>query len=121
MAKVRKVAPRIRINRNKLTVDFDTVSAILSNRLQVLSSFAQQVIRPVTQAELRHQALLAESQALQTVYHYQLMLHQLWERTTISQEARLEAVQTWINNAEHTGIAALEKFAQRLKGYSIIS
>ena len=121
MAKVRKVAPRIRINRKKLTVDFDTVSAILSNRLQVLSNFAQQVIRPVTKAELRHQALLAESQALQTVYHYQLMLHQLWERTTLSQEARLEAVQTWINNAEHTGIAALEKFAQRLKGYSIIS
>ncbi len=119
MAKVRKVAPRIRINPDKLTVDFDTVTAVLGNRLQVLSNFAQQVIKPVTKSELRHQAVLAESQALQTVYLYQQRLHQLWERTTQSQEARLEAVQEWISNAEKTGIAALEQFAHRLRGYSV--
>ncbi len=119
MAKVRKLAPRIRINPHKLTVDFDTVTAVLGNRLQVLSNFAQQVIKPVTKAELRHQAVLAESQALQTVYQFQQRLLQLWERTTISQEARLEAVQEWISSAEKTGIAALEQFAQRLKGYSV--
>ena len=119
MAKVRKIAPRIRINPNKLTVDFDTVTAVLGNRLQVLSNFAQQVIKPVTKSELRHQAVLAESQALQTVYLYQQRLHQLWERTTQSQEARLEAVQEWISNAEKTGIAALEQFAHRLRGYSV--
>lgn len=119
MAKVRKVAPRILINPNKLTVDFDTVTAVLGNRLQVLSNFAQQVIKPVTKSELRHQAVLAESQALQTVYLYQQRLHQLWERTTQSQEARLEAVQEWISNAEKTGIAALEQFAHRLRGYSV--
>lgn len=119
MAKVRKVAPRIRINPHKLTVDFDTVTAVLGNRLQVLSNFARQVIKPVTKAELRHQSVLAESQTLQTVYLYQQRLHQLWERTTTSQEARLEAVQEWISNAEKTGIAALEQFAQRLRGYSV--
>jgi stearoyl-CoA desaturase (delta-9 desaturase) len=120
MAKVRKLAPRLRINSQKRTVDFDTVTAVLGNRLQVLSHFAQQVIKPVTKAELRHQAVLAESQALQTVYLYQQRLHQLWERTAISQEARLEAVQEWISNAEKTGIAALEQFAQRLRGYSLV-
>lgn len=119
MAKVRKVAPRIRINPDKLTVDFDTVTAVLGNRLQVLSNFAQQVIKPVTKSELRHQAVLAESQALQTVYLYQQRLHQLWERTTQSQDSRLEAVQEWISNAEKTGIAALEQFAHRLRGYSV--
>ncbi|EIJ36420.1 DesA family fatty acid desaturase [Thiothrix nivea] len=119
MAKVRKVAPRLRVNPNKLTVDFDTVTAVLGNRLQVLSNFAQQVIKPVTKAELRHQAILAESQALQTVYQFQQRLHQLWERTTASQEARLEAVQEWINAAEKTGVAALEQFAHRLRGYSV--
>lgn len=119
MAKVRKVAPRIRINPHKLTVDFDTVAAVLGNRLQVLSNFAQQVIKPVTKAELRHQAVLAESQALQTVYQFQQRLLQLWERTAASQEARLEAVQEWINSAEKTGVAALEQFAHRLRGYSV--
>ena len=121
MAKVRKLAPRLRINPQKLTVDVDTVTAVLGNRLQVLSNFAQQVVKPVTKAELRHQAILAESQALQTVYLYQQRLHQLWERTTVSQEARLEAVQEWISNAEKTGVAALEQFAQRLRGYSLVT
>lgn len=119
MAKVRKVAPRIRINPHKLTVDFDTVAAVLGNRLQVLSNFAQQVIKPVTKAELRHQAVLAESQTLQTVYQFQQRLLQLWERTAASQEARLEAVQEWINSAEKTGVKALEQFAHRLRGYSV--
>lgn len=119
LAKVRKLAPRIRINPHKLVADVDTVTAVLGNRLQVLSNFAQQVIKPVTKAELRHQAILAESHALQTVFQFQQQLHQLWERTTASQEARLEAVQAWINAAEHTGIAALEQFAHRLRGYSV--
>jgi stearoyl-CoA desaturase (delta-9 desaturase) len=79
------------------------------------------VIKPVTKSELRHQSVLAESQVLQTVYLYQQRLYQLWERTTISQEARLEAVQEWINNAEKTGITALEQFAQRLRGYSVVA
>lgn len=120
MAKVRKLAPRLRVNRHKATVDLDTVAAVLGNRLQVLSHFAQQVIKPVTKAELRHQTVLAESQALQTVYYFQQQLYALWERTAASQEARLEAVQTWISAAEQTGIAALEQFAQRLRGYSMV-
>ncbi|HRJ53865.1 MAG TPA: fatty acid desaturase [Candidatus Thiothrix moscowensis] len=120
MAKVRKLAPRLRINPNKQVADSDTVSAILGNRLQVLSNFARQVIKPVTKAELRHQVILAESQTIQTVYQFQQRLYQLWERTTISQEARLEAIQEWISAAEQTGISALEKFAHRLRGYSVI-
>lgn len=119
MAKVRKVAPRIRIRRDKPAVDVDTVTAVLGNRLQVLSNFMSQVVKPVTREELRRQGILAESQALQTVYQYQQRLHELWERTALSQEARLEAVQDWISNAEKTGVKALEEFAQRLRGYSV--
>lgn len=119
MAEIRKVTPRIHVNPRKLTVDVDTVSAVLGNRVQVISNFMRQVVRPVMKAELRQQNLLAESQALQTVYQYQQRLHQLLERRSLSQEARLEAVQEWINNAEKTGIKALEKFAHRLRGYSV--
>ena len=149
MAKVRKVAPRIRVRREKRTVDLDTVTAVLGNRLQVLSNFARQVVRPVTKAELCHskascrkqyrmarkllsspakldsaarerlQRILQESQALEVVYQYQQRLSQMWERTAASQEARLDALQEWIRQAEATGIEALESFAHQLRGYTV--
>jgi len=150
LAKVRKVAPRLKIDRNKAQVDVETVTAVLGNRVQVLSHFASQVVKPTIKTELsqspqacrekarlakrllldsphldhaarqRLQQILAESHVLETVYTYQQRLQQLWERTALSQEARLEAVQEWIVNAEKTGITALEEFAQRLRGYSVV-
>ena len=149
MAKVRKVAPRIRVVPEKMTVDLDTVTAVLGNRLQVLSNFARQVVRPVLKSELCHsesscrkkyrtarkllsnpavldsaareklQRILQESQALATVYQYQQRLGQLWERTAASQEARLESLQEWIRQAEATGVDALEHFAHQLRGYTV--
>lgn len=149
MAKVRKVAPKIRVIPEKMTVDLDTVSAVLGNRLQVLSNFARQVVRPVLKAELcdsesacrkkyraarkllanqavldaaareKLQRILQESQALATVYQYQQRLSQMWERTAASQEVRLESLQEWIRQAEATGVDALERFAHQLRGYTV--
>lgn len=149
LAKVMKVAPRIKVDLSKQVVDLDTVKAVLGNRIQVLSNFARQVTKPVIKTELCNSAeacreksrqarkllnstqqldtsaratlqkLFDESQALETVYHYQQRLQELWERSSITQEARMEAVQEWITNAEKTGITALEQFAQRLRGYSV--
>jgi stearoyl-CoA desaturase (delta-9 desaturase) len=76
--------------------------------------------KPLDQGTSAHlQQLLADKQALQAVYQCQQRLLQLWERTTHSQEARLEAVQDWINQAENAGVVALAQFAQRLRGYSL--
>ncbi len=149
MAKVRKVAPKIKVIPEKMTVDLDTVTAVLGNRLQVLSNYARQVVRPVLKDELCHsesacrkkyraarkllsnpsaldsaareklQRILQESQALATVYQYQQRLGQLWERTAASQEARLESLQEWIRQAEATGVEALEHFAHQLRGYTV--
>lgn len=149
MAKVKNVAPRLKVNPAKQVVDLETVSAVLGNRLQVLANFSRQVTKPVLNAELSQdkqtcrqqkrlmqrllsqakpldqgssaylQQLLAGNPALETVYQFQQRLLQLWERTASSQEARLEAVQDWITHAEKTGVLALEQFAQRLRGYSL--
>lgn len=149
MAKVRNVAPRLKINPSKQVVDSETVSAVLGNRIQVLSNFSRQVTKPVLTKELCQtkqacrqnrrlaqrllsqsklldqtatanlEQLLAANPVLATVYQSQQRLLQLWERTTASQEARLEAVQEWINSAEKTGIVALAQFAQSLRGYSL--
>ena len=148
-AKVLKVAPRIKIDKAKQVVDLETMSAVFGNRIQVLSNFARQVTKPVVKAELCHSAkscrkksrhaqrllnssqvldtagranlqkILEESQVLETVYQYQQRLHELWESRAATQEAKLAAVQDWIHNAEQTGIAALEQFAGRLRGYSV--
>ena len=147
LAKVNKVAPRLRVNREKLSVDLETMSAVLGNRLQVMSNFGKQVVNPVLKAELtafdradqtliqrvlngavelevdakEHLvALLDKSPSLQSVYNAQQQLHELWGRTTSNQQARLESVQKWVHDAEATGIQSLQDFAQRLRGYSMV-
>lgn len=52
LAKVKKLAPRIRVDRDKTVVDMDTVRAVLGNRMQVLSQYARKVVKPVTRSEL---------------------------------------------------------------------
>jgi len=147
LAKVNKVAPRLRVNRKKLSVDLETMSAVLGNRLQVMSNFGKQVVNPVLKAELtafdradqtliqrvlngaveleadakeRLVSLLEASPSLQSVYNAQQELHELWGRTTSNQQARLESVQKWVHDAEATGIQSLQEFAKRLRGYSMV-
>ena len=52
LARVKKVAPEPVINPGKLTVDMETVRAILVNRFHVLSHYAKEVVVPVLRDEL---------------------------------------------------------------------
>ncbi len=70
-------------------------------------------------ARRRLEQVLAQSQKLQTVYQFREALHDLWERSSPSQEALLAALQEWCQQAEATGIQALESFARKLRGYSL--
>jgi len=70
-------------------------------------------------ARRRLERLLDESQALTTVHQFQERLQQLWNRTAASQEARIEALQEWIKQAEASGVDALQKFAHNLRGYTL--
>jgi stearoyl-CoA desaturase (delta-9 desaturase) len=63
--------------------------------------------------------VLAESQTLTTVYQFRERLRDLWERTAPSQEALLKSLQDWCQQAEATGIHALETFSRRLRGYTL--
>ncbi len=67
----------------------------------------------------RLEQILAQSQSLATVYQYRERLRELWERTTPSQDALLKSLQDWCQQAEATGIQALERFARNLRGYSL--
>jgi stearoyl-CoA desaturase (delta-9 desaturase) len=65
------------------------------------------------------QRVLERSSSLRTVYQFRQQLQALWERTASNQEHLLHGLQEWCQQAEATGIKALQEFAQTLKGYSI--
>ena len=65
------------------------------------------------------QALLEQSQALETVYQYRQRLREIWEKTASSQENLLQSLQEWVRQAESSGVKALEEFAHTLRGYSL--
>ena len=56
---------------------------------------------------------------LRTVYQYRERLQGIWSRSAASHDHLLMALQEWCQQAEATGVKALQDFAHRLKGYSI--
>jgi stearoyl-CoA desaturase (delta-9 desaturase) len=70
-------------------------------------------------AKQRLEQVLAQSQKLQTVYQFRERLRDLWERSAPSQDALLKSLQEWCQQAEETGIQALQNFARNLRGYSL--
>jgi stearoyl-CoA desaturase (delta-9 desaturase) len=52
LATVRRVAPMPQFAASKTSVDLDTLKAVIANRMHVLAQYAQDVIRPVSRAEL---------------------------------------------------------------------
>lgn len=65
-------------------------------------------------------AWIAARPKLSTVYEYRQRLREVYERAGVSSEAKLEALREWCREAEASGIAALEEFAARLKGYALV-
>ncbi|MCH7696431.1 MAG: transposase [Proteobacteria bacterium] len=70
-------------------------------------------------ARRRLEELFAQSDTLQVVYEFRQRLQALWLEKTASQESLLAALQEWCNQAEATGIKALEEFSQSLRGYTL--
>lgn len=53
LAKVKKLAPTPMFNNDKPLIDYDTVSAVITNRLHVMSDYAHEVIGDVYKDEMR--------------------------------------------------------------------
>ncbi len=62
--------------------------------------------------------LISKHFSLGLVYHYRLKLQAIWGRTTTSQRELLEALQDWRQQAEATGVAALQSFSAKLVTFS---
>ncbi len=54
LAQVRRIAPKVRIARDKQVVDLETLRAVVRDRYHVLTLYGRKVIRPVVRAERRN-------------------------------------------------------------------
>jgi stearoyl-CoA desaturase (delta-9 desaturase) len=70
-------------------------------------------------ARVRLEQILARFSDLKTVYQYRQQLQSVWTRKAASQEVVRKALQEWCQQAEETGITALQDFSRRLRGYSL--
>jgi stearoyl-CoA desaturase (delta-9 desaturase) len=143
LAHIKRVAPRLTVIPGKPLADMDTLRAVVMSRMHVFARYTKEVLTPVSRAELcrdaahyrrllaregsrldavaraKLESLLAQSQTLTTVYQFRERLQAIWARSTASQEVLLGNLQDWCRAAEATGIQALERFAQNLKGFSL--
>ncbi len=150
LARVRKIAPQLLVDAQKNDIDLDTVKAIISNRLHVMSRYTRQVVsrvyreerlksseagkrilrngkRLITRSEAimdevsqqKLETLLQHNASMQVIYEFSQRLQALWNEKTASHEKILQSLRQWCEDAEATGIEALEDFAQTLSSYSL--
>jgi stearoyl-CoA desaturase (delta-9 desaturase) len=147
LARVGNLAPTPNIVRDRPSIDADTVRALFTNRMHVLRDYRRCVIKPVfreltkqestavlahcsPQLLVRHPQLLDERsrqqvrevldryEILRTVVEFRDRLQQVWEETSASHARALQQLRELCAQAEGSGIAALRKFALRLRTYT---
>lgn len=144
LARVKKIAPRLYRNPRKSLIDEDTVRAVASCRLQVLSDYTKHAVQRIyreqcepedptnrprryltrsqspmdTAAEQRRAQGLRDSAILAKVHHFQTRLQTIAQETPFSLEQQRQ-LQEWCQQARTSGIAALEQFSEILRSYSL--
>ncbi len=149
LAKVKKLAPQVRMGVAARTCDDQTLQAIITHRWDVLARFSRSVrntcaeeIRriaannPVSALDFRRWlnqderfiseqqrariANLAEkSRILKTVVTMRQELVQIWQRSSATKEQLVKQLDDWCRRAELSGIAALQEFSRTLRSYAV--
>lgn len=149
LAKVKRMPPKEMIDRAK-NIDSETVSSVLNGRFPLLARYSKKVLLPVFNQEklsiedhaainelknalIRDESLvdaawrdkleqhLAQSNNLKVVYQFREKLRAIWGKTTATQKEIIEALQEWCKQAEQSGIACLQEFADYLRGYRVVT
>lgn len=150
LAKVKKLAPTPMFNSDKPLVDQDTVSAVITNRLHVMSDYAREVIGGVYKDEMRKanvtrrrllrqgrklfsradnlldqnaeqhlHKLLAQFDSLNIVYEFRQKLQNIWQEKSVTRDSLVQNLQEWCQQAEATGIEALQEFSRNIRAYTL--
>jgi stearoyl-CoA desaturase (Delta-9 desaturase) len=147
LAKVRYVAPRVRLQRRTGELDAATVRGLFRNRMHVLRDYTRRVILPVcrelarreprgsvpprtSRLLVRHPALLADEarralrelleryEVLRRVVEFRDSLQHLWNDTSENQARAVGQLREWCEKAEASGIRALREFSLALPAYA---
>jgi stearoyl-CoA desaturase (delta-9 desaturase) len=147
LARIRYVAPRVRLQRRTGELDAATVHGLFRNRMHVLRDYTRQVILPVcrelarreprgalpprtSKLLVRHPALLADEarralrelleryEVLRRVVEFRDSLQHLWNDTSVNQARAVMQVREWCEKAEASGIRALREFSLALPAYA---
>ena len=144
LAKVLRVAPQLDVRPNIQVPDSETIKAIMAHRWQVATDYFATVLKPQLAADAkdlprrvrngfrsegkwlsepnraRMQAFIAERPAVSTLMEYPQRLLAIYEIKSAEAETKLDALRAWCVEAEASGIAALQQFSARLKGYALV-
>ena len=86
---------------------------------QVRKLMTREDIAPDARACSTLHDVLQRSQTLATVYRFKTQLKALWTHTACDSRGRVERLEAWCNEAERSGIQALQDFANVLRGYTL--
>jgi len=144
LAKVLRVAPQLDVRPNIAAPDAETVKAMMVHRWQVATDYFKTVLKPQLKAEgesmprrlrralrsegrwldaarrQRLQSHIDASPKLQQLLEFRRRLLAIYEIKSADAAAKMEALRAWCREAEASGIAALEEFSARLKGYALV-
>ena len=145
LAKVKKLAPKLRLAARKERCDIETLQAIITHRYEVLATYAKTLksihaeeigrirssgidlsalkkwlhARELDDHSLEKLKLALDfSHPLKTVYTMRAELEAIWTRSTASKEQLLRQLEDWCLRAEQSGIAQLKAFSHRLRSYA---
>ena len=148
LAKVKKLAPQVRLDLSKAKVDLATLQAVVANRYEVVmrftrtmrSTWAEEIRRVKTgpapdkaterrwlnmdasdlgaQERAHLDQALSQSKVMATVYSMRQELSALWQRSAASKEQLLRQLEDWCHRAENSGIRPLQEFSRQLRAYA---
>jgi stearoyl-CoA desaturase (delta-9 desaturase) len=144
LAKVLRVAPQLDVRPNISVPDSETIKAMMAHRWQVATDYFSTVIKPQLKAKTdrmpwrlrnglrsdgrwlpqthreRMQAWIAARPDVGTLMEFRQRLLAIYEIKSAEAETKLEALRAWCAEAEASGIAALQQYSARLKGYALV-
>lgn len=143
LARILRTAPaEPAATRSEAQVDSETVRAVLTHRMQLLTQYWREVVLPVLYDEAnqagdsmrrlrkvlsrdarflaeatrrRRDALVRSRPRLATVLEYRHRLVEIWSRSTGNTHMLVESLRQWCSDAEDSGIRALEQYAAQIR------
>ncbi len=139
--------PPARLDRRVLAPTVEVLRTLAAHRMQLLAGYGRHVIAVVHRAEvkragpardllrqvrgllLRDEALLdgaarrrleralAQSEVLALVWRYRARLREIWQMAAAAPDQAVVALEQWREEAERSGVAALQKFARHIGGW----